>query len=89
MQTKLRSLTEQLCNTGSGFVAALLTWSYVITPFWEIKTSSTDNLSITMVFTVVSILRSYGWRRLFNWLDYKNNKKHSHDSTDINHRPRR
>jgi membrane protein implicated in regulation of membrane protease activity len=87
MQTRTRSLIEQLFNTASGFILAMLTWAYIITPFLEIQSNTKQNFTVVMVFTVISIVRSYAWRRFFNWLDHKNNKKHSHD-IDRNHGPR-
>jgi len=86
MQTRTRSLIEQLANTGSGFLLSLLTWEYVVKPIWEIQTSFVENLNITRLFTAVSIARSYIWRRLFNRLDNKNKKKRSHEP-DCDHGP--
>lgn len=85
MQTRTRSLIEQLLNTGSGFVLSLAVWEFVVKPVWDIHTSFAENLSITILFTVVSVLRSYLWRRLFNRLDYKNYKKRSHVNSDRDH----
>lgn len=86
MQSRTRSLVEQLLNIGSGFFVSLLVWEFIVKPVWEIDTSFSENLSITCLFTVVSIARSYAWRRLFNRLDNNNYKKRSHES-DRNHRP--
>lgn len=69
-QTKTKSLLEQIVNIGSGFFVALLVWMYVIMPVWNIDTSMHDNLGITLIFTVVSIVRGYLWRRFFNWWDH-------------------
>lgn len=81
MQSKTRSLVEQLFNIGSGFLISLLVWEFFIKPIWEIDTSFNENIHITAVFTVVSIARSYAWRRLFNRLDNNKNKA-SHETTD-------
>ena len=81
MQSRTRSLIEQLLNIGSGFLISLCVWEFFIKPLWELQTSFSENLHITAVFTVVSIVRSYVWRRLFNRLDNKNNKA-SHEPTD-------
>jgi len=81
MQSRTRSLIEQLLNIGSGFFISLMVWEFIVKPVWEIQTNFAENLSITALFTVVSIARSYAWRRLFNRLDnYKN--KASHEKTD-------
>jgi hypothetical protein len=67
VQTKLESLFEKLCSTGSGFLIALATWEYVIRPLIHGgHLSVEDSLHITMIFTVISIIRGYFWRRFFN-----------------------
>jgi hypothetical protein len=66
MQTKSMSLIEQICNVGSGFIISLLVWQYIICPIWHIERGSGDGVQITLVFTVVSVVRGYLWRRIFN-----------------------
>ena len=66
MQTKVGSLIESCLNVGSGFILALLLWKLVIVPWWEFDVSMNDNIAITGIFTVVSVLRGYVWRRVFN-----------------------
>lgn len=65
-QSKLESFIESFFNIGSGFIIAMLSWSYVITPLFGIKTDSHENFLIVMIFTVISIVRSFLWRRFFN-----------------------
>lgn len=66
-QTKLESLSEKLCSVGSGFIVALAIWEYVIRPLVKSGVLSIDHsLTITLIFTVVSIVRGYFWRRFFN-----------------------
>lgn len=84
MQSRLHSLIEQLLNIGSGFLISLCVWEFVVKPIWNIETSFVENLQITVLFTVVSLARSYAWRRAFNHFSHKNNKKKSHDQTDWN-----
>ena len=88
MQTRLNSLIEQLLNIGSGFLVSLGVWEFAVKPIWEIQTNFTENLQITFLFTVVSIARSYTWRRFFNWRDYNKNKKRSHEHIDSSNGPR-
>jgi len=76
MQTRLESFIEQLLNIGSGFLISLLVWEFVVKPVWDLQTSFSENLHITALFTVVSIARSYTWRRFFNWLHKNKNKSH-------------
>lgn len=65
-QSHWESFLESSLNVGSGFILALLVWKFIIVPVWDFEVSATDNLTITGVFTVVSILRGYVWRRVFN-----------------------
>lgn len=66
-QTKLESLIEQIMNIGSGFFLAWATWEWVVLSFiaWGWLTIQ-DTFLITCIFTVVSFIRSYYWRRFFN-----------------------
>ncbi len=77
-QSRKMSFLEQLLNIGSGFIISALVWEFVVKPGWHLQTSFTENLSITMLFTVVSLLRGYIWRRLFVQLDNKNKNGASH-----------
>ena len=65
MQSRRMSLIEQFANIGSGFVISSLLWHFVIQPWWNIETSVAENLQITALFTVVSVIRGYAWRRTF------------------------
>lgn len=82
MQSRLHSLIEQLLNIGSGFLISLCAWEFLVKPIWEIKTSFVENLQITVLFTVVSLARSYAWRRAFNHFSHKNNKKKSYGNNE-------
>ncbi len=66
MQTKTQSIIESICNVGSGFIISLLLWMFVISPLYGIDKDFKQGLSITLLFTVISIVRGYIWRRLFN-----------------------
>jgi len=69
MQSKQRSLIESSLNTASGLIISMLTWRFVIVPLFDIVHSFKQNLSITIIFTVISIVRSYVWRRVFTRSD--------------------
>lgn len=69
-QSKTKSLVEQLLNIGSGFIVSLIVWIYIIAPIWNIDVTMSDNLNITLIFTAISVVRGYLWRRLFNWWDH-------------------
>ena len=65
-QTKLASLIEQILNVSSGFIISLIFWVLIIVPLWDLEVTMLDNVSITVCFTVISVVRGYFWRRLFN-----------------------
>jgi len=65
MQTKLHSLFESLANVIIGFVVAFIT-QLIVFPMYGLPVSLGQNVGITCIFTVVSVLRSYLVRRLFN-----------------------
>lgn len=66
MQSARHSLIEVLANIGTGFIISAALQQWVVTPLWHLHTSPTANLSITVFFTVVSVVRSYIFRRLAN-----------------------
>ena len=66
-QSRTASIVEQLCNVGSGMIVALLTWVYIIQPIFGIQKRFTENLSITGIFTIISLCRGFLWRRGFEW----------------------
>jgi hypothetical protein len=39
---------------------------WIVVPVWNLPVRPIDNLGITGLFTVVSVIRSYVWRRIFN-----------------------
>lgn len=68
MQSRKASMTEALMNTASGFIVSMMVWQWIVAPLYNIPVTLGQNIGITSIFTVVSIARSYAWRRLFNWL---------------------
>jgi hypothetical protein len=64
-QTKLESLLEVCVNVAIGWVVALIT-QLVVFPLYGINVTVADQLGISVVFTVISIVRSYIIRRWFN-----------------------
>jgi hypothetical protein len=61
MQSKKSSVMEVSANTASGFIV-----SYIVTASLLPSLSDMSALSITLIYTVVSLVRSYVWRRFFN-----------------------
>lgn len=88
MQTRKGTLIESLAGTAIGFIISVLVWAWIVNPLWNLHTGIIDNLSITLLFTVVSVVRSYYVRRVFNMLPHKNkNNRHHANQTDCNHGP--
>jgi len=67
MQSRWQSLLESFANIAVGFLVALLTQLWIF-PWFDINIPLAENLSISGIFTCVSLLRSYALRRLFNWI---------------------
>ena len=65
MQTRTQSLIESILNVLIGYGVAV-TAQAVVFPWFGLHTSLIDNLSIGLIFTVISIVRSYFVRRMFN-----------------------
>lgn len=84
MQSKTQSMIETLTSTVVGFVLSVLVWEFIVKPIWDLHTSFVENISITLLFTVVSILRGYVLRRCFNHLHHKNNRK-QYEQANRNH----
>ena len=65
-QTRSMSLIESVANTGAGFLVSLV---LQISLFYlmSIETTTTQNLLMSGVFTVASLVRGYLMRRLFIW----------------------
>ena len=66
-QSRLMSLVEALTNVVVGYCLAVLV-QIVLFPVFGIAIGLRQNLAIGLVFTVVSIARSYSLRRLFAML---------------------
>lgn len=62
-QSKLESMIEVSCNYISGFIIAYLTYDLIVIPNPWLKESP---FWVTTLFTFVSIIRTYLWRRFFN-----------------------
>lgn len=66
MQDKRMSLIESISNVAVGFIIAMITWRFLICPIFGFTHSVANNLKITAIFTVISIVRGYLVRRFFN-----------------------
>jgi len=64
-QSKLESFIEASLNTLSGFILSCLVQWFLLANVFEIEGSLFHAAWTTSLFTVVSLLRSYLWRRFF------------------------
>lgn len=64
-QTKLGSAMESITNVLVGFTLAIVT-QVLVFPMFGINVPLNDNFKICVVFTVISLVRSYAVRRWFN-----------------------
>lgn len=65
MQSKRQSLIETVTSTFIGLSVSFLT-QIIVFPMYNLEVNFSQNLQITAIFTIVSILRGYCVRRLFN-----------------------
>lgn len=65
MQTRMMSLVESVTNIFVGYAVAVIT-QLLVFPLFGLAASLGDNLAIGLIFTVVSLARSYALRRAFN-----------------------
>ena len=68
-QSRLGSMIEAVANVAVGYGVAVAT-QVVVFPWFGLHASMSDNLLIGAIFTVVSLVRSYTLRRLFNLLHH-------------------
>ena len=67
MQTRWMSLAESLTNIAVGYALAVLT-QIAVFPIFGLQASLGENLLIGGIFTLISLLRSFVLRRVFNAL---------------------
>ena len=70
MQTKFESMVEKIADIGSGFIIAWAVYEFVILAYEWV---SENGFLVTCIFTVISLVRSYLWRRYFNKLESNHN----------------
>jgi hypothetical protein len=60
----MRQLIESFIDVGSGFILAILI-QLLIFPLFGLYPTILDSMGIALIFTVVSITRSWIWRIIF------------------------
>lgn len=72
MQSKRMSLLETVINSGTGYAVALAMNYYLIPLVYPtVRPSAKGTVALTLMFTLVSVVRTYVIRRLFVWLERK------------------
>jgi hypothetical protein len=64
MCVEMRSFIESFIDVGSGFILAILIQLYIF-PVFGLHPTIMDSIGIALIFTVVSITRSWLWRMVF------------------------
>lgn len=64
-QLKRHSAVEVVASTLFGYVVAVIAY-HLVFPIYGIKVTVMQNLEIAAIFTILSIVRSYIFRRIFN-----------------------
>lgn len=67
IQTKIESFVESAVNIFIGYTVAVISQIFIF-PLFDIHVGIKTNLWIGVWFTVVSLVRSYAVRRVFNEL---------------------
>ena len=65
MQSRWMSLLEAVTNIVGGYGLAVLT-QIIVFPYFGLHASLGENLALGGIFTVLSLIRGYALRRLFN-----------------------
>jgi len=65
MQSRRHSFIESCANTAFGFIISIAA-SFAIFPLIGVQSNATQNVLAVVAFTIVSIIRNYLIRRIFN-----------------------
>jgi hypothetical protein len=76
MQTKKQSFIETLTNIVVGLITSFIIQIYIY-DFFKIPVTLNQNIYITLIFFISSVIRGYSIRRMFNYLNYKTDKPKS------------
>ena len=64
MQSRRQSLIEAITNVVVGYALAVIT-QIMVFPWFGLRVSLGDNVAIGALFVMISLLRSYALRRIF------------------------
>lgn len=66
-QSRKMSAVESITNVVVGYLVALAA-QIIFFPMVGVHADINQNLAIGVIFTIVSLARSYALRRVFNWI---------------------
>ena len=84
MQTRWQSMVEAFLNTLTGYIISVVA-QVLIFPHYGIHLGLGENMQIVAIFTFISIVRSYFWRRLFNHLHRPKGLGDHHGRDQVHH----
>lgn len=65
-QSRIASLMEATANVAFGYCVSVAAGQFIY-PLFDSSITLTENMGITLMFTLLSLARTYITRRLFNW----------------------
>ena len=75
MQSRLHSIAETISNLVAGFFIQLVIYLWVLPKFMGITITPRQSVDLYIIFTVISVLRQYVVRRMFNWVDVRRERE--------------
>jgi branched-subunit amino acid ABC-type transport system permease component len=65
-QHKYDSVLETVTSVAVGFVIAMLTYRYIISPIYGFGSGAKESAGVVTIFTISSMIRQYLVRRFFD-----------------------
>ncbi len=64
--SKRLAWAESIVNVGSGLLLSILLIQPIVFSWYDIQLQLNQNIGIAIIFTIVSVVRGYIWRRWFH-----------------------
>jgi hypothetical protein len=77
MQSKTMSIVEIVSSKSVGFLMALSLTYWIVPEIWGVEVGTESAIFVTGLYTLVAFIRSYIFRRLFNWVSGKTDLQHN------------
>jgi len=68
----MRNLFETIIDVGSGLILSTLIQLFIF-PFFDLYPTILESFHIAVIFTVISMMRSWFWRTVFTRRRYEKN----------------